>query len=273
MEDELQFETLTASGLLQRENDRLYVQRVPKVTGRSVTGRTEVTHMAEGSSMKAAGRRAGLAYLVLDVLSTAGYTTLTGLLSGNSEMLLARLASNQTPLTLALVSSALGFAAWIVLGILLYRLMGSAGRISGLFMLIFAVAGTAMNMIALSQLLPLVSSATSDMAVGTLAPIVQSYKHLLQLAQVFSGLWLFPFGWLVLRSHVAPRLLGVCLIFGGLFWLLQFALAFEPWLDRLTVYRVASAATGIPGVVGGEFGMCLWLLIKGGSEPRMIIAD
>jgi hypothetical protein len=225
--------------------------------------------MAESADMKALGRRAGLAYLVLDAFSIAGYLTLTGMLTGSSQTVLARVIDHQTQLTLALVSSAVGLGAWIVLGVLLYRLMSFAGRISGLFMLIFAAAGTAMNLIALARLSPLVSSATAGIGVGMLEPMVQGYKHLLQLAQVFSGLWLFPFGWLVIRSRVAPRLLGICLIVGGFFWLLQFALAFAPSLDRAMVYQVASTATGIPGVIGGEFAICLWLLIKGAREPGM----
>jgi hypothetical protein len=225
--------------------------------------------VADGSSAKVAGRRAGLAYLVLDIFSAAGYLTLSGLLAGSAEMVLARLATHQTQLMLALVASVIGFAAWVVLGILLFRLMSSAGRILGLSMLIFVVAGTAVNLLALSELLPLVSSAISGMEAGTLAPIVQSYKHLLQLVQVFSGLWLFPFGWLILRTRIAPGFFGLCLMVGGLFWLLQFALAFEPHLDQVMAYRIASTATGYAGVIGGELGICLWLLIKGAREPRM----
>jgi hypothetical protein len=194
--------------------------------------------------------------------------TLTGLLAGSSQTVLARLASHQTQFALALALSAIGFAAWVVLGVLLYKLMSSAGRISGLFMVIFVVAGTAMNLIALSKLLPLLSPVGSDMGAGVLTAVVQRYRHLLQLAQLFSGLWLVPFGWLVLRSQVAPGLLGICLLVGGLFWLMQFALAFEPSLGQMMAFRVASTVTGIAGVVGGEFGICLWLLIKGARELR-----
>jgi len=219
--------------------------------------------MAEESSTKAAGRRAGLVYLILDVFSFTGYLTLTRLLTGSTQMVLARLVASQTELALALVASAIGFAAWIVLGILLYRLMSFAGRASGLLMVIFAVAGTVMNLFALSELLPLVGSASSGMPAETLTPIVHSYNHELQLAQVFSGLWLFPFGWLILRSRIAPPFFGFCLIVGGVFWLLQFARAFDPGLVQVTAYRIAGGATGYLGVIGGEFGICLWLLTKG----------
>lgn len=221
------------------------------------------------SNTKAAGRRAGLAYLVIILFSAPGYMILTKLLAGDSHAVLAHLATSQTLFTLALVSSVIGFLAWTVLAILLYRLMSSAGRISALLMVIFSVAGTVMNLIALAPLLPLLRLASSGMDAGTLAPIVQSYNRLLLLAQVFSGLWLFPFGLLVLRSRIAPRLPGFCLIIGGFSYLLTFATAFDPGLHHIRAYRTIGTTTGILGVIGGEFGICLWLLIKGARQPDL----
>jgi hypothetical protein len=216
--------------------------------------------------VKETGRFAGLAYLVVIVLSIPGYVTLTRLLNGDPHAALASLATSRTAFVLAVASSALGFLAWIVLGALLYRLMSSAGRVAGVCMVIFAIAGTAMNLIALWQLLPLAGPSDS-MDSGAVASIVNGYKRLLQQAQLFSGLWLFPFGWLVVRSRVVPRVLGFCLILAGFFWLLQFATAFEPGLDRSLAFRIASAPTGI-SVMIGEFGTCLWLLIRGARDPE-----
>jgi hypothetical protein len=224
--------------------------------------------MAEGLNTKAAGRLAGLAYLVIILFSLWGYATLSRLLTGSSDLVLARVATNRAVFTLAFVVSAIGFAAWVVLGILLYRLMSSAGRTLGLLMLIFVVAGTAMNLVALSQLLPLIRSASSGLQTGALTTTVDSYNRLLLLAQVFSGLWLFPFGWLVLRSRIAPRFLGICLLAGGLFYLLVFATAFKPALEHMMAYRVVSTPTGILGFLG-ELGMCLWLLFRGANEPNL----
>jgi hypothetical protein len=217
--------------------------------------------------MKAAGRPAGLAYLAIIIFSIAGYSTLTRLLAGDSPVVLERLTTSQTLFNLAFAASVLGFAAWAVLGTLLYRLMSWAGRIPGLLMLLFAVAGTAMNLIALLPLLPLIRLAGAGMDANSLAPIVHSYNRLVLLAQVFSGLWLFPFGWLVLRSRIAPRILGFCLFAGGLFYLLVFATAFAPGLDQVMAYRIVSLPTGILGFIG-ELGMCVWLL-KGVSEPDL----
>lgn len=226
--------------------------------------------MVEGWNTQAAARRAGVVYLVIIVFPSAAYLTLSWLLGGDSPTVLARLASNQTVFMLALVANLIGFTAWVVLGILLYRLTSSAGRIPGILMLLFIVAGAAMSFFALSALLPLLGAAGSGIDAGTLAPMVQSYNRLLLLSQVFAGLWLFPLGWLILRSRLVPRLLGAFLIVGGVSYLLNFATAFEPGLNHMIVYRIGYTATGILGVFAGEFGLCLWLLFKGAREPELL---
>ncbi len=223
--------------------------------------------MLSASNMKATGRHAGLAYLAIILFSIAGYTTMSRLLAGDAPTVFGHLAANPALFGVAFAAMAIGFAAWVVLGVLLYRLMSSSGRLAGILLVIFTVVGVAMNFIALSQLLPLVSSVGAGMDAAALAPILRSYERLLLLAQVFSGLWLFPFGWLVIRSGIAPRFLGVCLIVAGCFYLLVFATAFEPRLDQMTTYRLFSTATGI-AVFAGEFGMCFWLSIKGAREPN-----
>jgi hypothetical protein len=74
--------------------------------------------------------------------------------------------------------------------------------------------------------------------------LVMAFLHLhlqgLLLAQVFWGLWLFPFAILVFRSGFLPKILGVLLFFAGL---------------------AMEAAGGI-----GEGGTMLWLVILGAKE-------
>src|SRR5262245_6342509 len=103
--------------------------------------------MTERSNPQALGRQAGIAYLVIIVFSIAGYSTLRWLLSGESPLALARLVGNRALVTLAIVASAIGFAAWTALGILLFRLLSSAGRVAALLMLTLAVAGTLANLV------------------------------------------------------------------------------------------------------------------------------
>jgi hypothetical protein len=222
--------------------------------------------MDDASHSKQLGRQAGLAYLAVFVFSIAGYVPLSTMLAGDTPAVLGRLASSQTLFDLALVSSVIGFVAWLVLGALLYRLMGASGRVAGILMMAFVVGGVATNLYALAQLTP-IGQAGAGLDAATLAPVVHRYKTALLQAQVFSGLWAFPFGWLVVRSRAAPRLLGYCLYLAGAFYLMVFSTAFAPGLDQAPAYKIISTAISIPGEFVGELGMCLWLLIMGARPP------
>lgn len=222
--------------------------------------------MDEVSSRKTMGRWAGVVYLVIIVFSAGGYMATTGLLQGDLPIVLARLASRHASFVAAFAAMVIGFAAWVPLALLLYRLTSFSGRLLGLLMLIFTLAGTAMNLDAMSYLLPLVGGSSSAMDPATLGPLVQSYNRITLLAQVFAGLWLFPYGLLVVRSRIAPRFLGWCVFVGGFSYLSVFATAFAPSLNQMMAYRVVSTALALPAMAG-ELGMCVWLLLKGASNP------
>ena|SRR5208283_1605094 len=74
---------------------------------------------------------------------------------------------------------------------------------------------------------------------------------------LFYGAWLFPLGYLVVKSRFLPRILGILLIIDGVCLLICF---FQLWLfpghQRLTypLYPVMFIA---------ECGLALWLLLKG----------
>jgi Domain of unknown function (DUF4386) len=77
------------------------------------------------------------------------------------------------------------------------------------------------------------------------------------LANIFWGLWLFPFGALVMRSGFIPRILGVLLILNGVALIVVSltALMFPAHLDTVSRYAI------VPEL--GELWMMGWLLIKG----------
>jgi len=77
------------------------------------------------------------------------------------------------------------------------------------------------------------------------------------LANIFWGLWLFPFGALVIRSGFIPRVLGVLLIINGVALVVVSltALMIPSHLDSVSRYAI------IPEL--GELWMMGWLLIKG----------
>jgi hypothetical protein len=88
------------------------------------------------------------------------------------------------------------------------------------------------------------------------------YKNGFTIAQIFFGAWLFPLGYLVFKSGFLPRILGIVLMVHCAFWLMT---ALQPFL-----FPGFDAITYMSYPLGfvAEFGLTLWLLIKGVKEQK-----
>ena len=95
---------------------------------------------------------------------------------------------------------------------------------------------------------------------------LEAYNHGIVLSQIFWGLWLFPFGYLVYYSGFLPRFLGIMLMLGCFGYLITFfgGFLFSGYGDTLVASLV-----GIPSTIG-EIGICLWLVIFGANMPKWL---
>jgi hypothetical protein len=88
------------------------------------------------------------------------------------------------------------------------------------------------------------------------------HKYGMITVELFSGLWLIPFGQLVYKSGFIPRILGVLLIIGGIayiieslsFWLFP---VYQPFVSRITIILYSI----------GETPIILWFLVRGLKLP------
>ena len=88
------------------------------------------------------------------------------------------------------------------------------------------------------------------------------YKNGFMIAQIFYGAWLFPLGYLVFKSGFLPRILGSVLMIHCCTWLmtsLQFFL-----FPGFTAITYVSWPLGFMA----EFGLTVWLLIRGVKEQK-----
>ncbi|PYX00850.1 MAG: DUF4386 domain-containing protein [Acidobacteria bacterium] len=86
--------------------------------------------------------------------------------------------------------------------------------------------------------------------------------------EIFWGLWLFPFGVLVMRSGFLPRILGVWLIINGFAYLTT---SLRGLLAPQYMEKVSNIA--FP-VLFGELAIMLWLVIKGAKvQPFAAVAS
>jgi hypothetical protein len=120
------------------------------------------------------------------------------------------------------------------------------------------------------DVLSLLSGADHLRAVGTevlQAQVILSldaYGDGLLVVQIFWGLWLFPFGYLVFKSGILPRALGILLMLGCFGYLISFIgrVLFPGYAES-----VIAGWVRLPAAVG-EIGTCLWLLVMGAREPK-----
>jgi hypothetical protein len=83
------------------------------------------------------------------------------------------------------------------------------------------------------------------------------------VAQLFYGAWLFPLGYLVFKSSFLPKILGAVLMVHCFTWLSTFLQSF--------LFPGFTAITFVSWPLGfiAEFGLTLWLLIKGAKERKL----
>lgn len=87
------------------------------------------------------------------------------------------------------------------------------------------------------------------------------YEYGVIIVQIFWGLWLLPFGLLVIKSKFIPKLIGILLVVGCFSYLID---SFTGLL--LPDYRqIVSSILMLPLALG-EFSIIFWLLIKGVKE-------
>ncbi len=158
-------------------------------------------------------------------------------------------------------------AAWA-----LYVLLKSVNKDLALLFLILNLAGTAVYSInLLNQFAAVLLLSGADYLKGFEAGQLQSlamfflnlHKNGYWIAQIFFGAWLFPLGYLVYKSGFLPKFLGVILMVHCIAWTTTSLLYFI-YAPGYTVITYLSFPLGFIA----EFGLTLWLLIKGAGEPK-----
>ena len=154
--------------------------------------------------------------------------------------------------------------AFLLLPFALYRVFADVNRGAATLMVALAAVSVPIGLVAVTHrmealsLLETAGANAADSANAAFALCLQRYGHGLRIASLFWGLWLLPFGWLVLRSGRIPRVLGLLLVLGGAGYVVQVFGGLVPGLadSALMGYVRMPAALG-------EIGSCLWLLVFG----------
>jgi hypothetical protein len=227
--------------------------------------------------LKKTARIAGVIYL--SMVFTAPfrliYVPSKLIVRGNAAATADNILAHETMFRFAIFGDLVGQVIFICLAIALYRLLRDVSRPWAWLMVAFVLVSSAvcflnvLNYIAALTLfrgadfLSVIDKLQRD-ALGML--FLRLYSHGIFMAEMFWGLWLFPFGLLVFRSGFLPRWIGVWLMVNCFGYVILSAIAlFAP------AYYQAAFKFSQP-VLFGELAIMLWLLIKGAKVSPLELA-
>jgi hypothetical protein len=200
-----------------------------------------------------------LTYIGLNIIaSLVGHIGLS-----DAPTLEATITDDETMFRFGLVAAVGSGLLFVLTAWALYVLLRPVDEAMALLFLILNAVGVAVQCASYLPLLTAVAqqeSSTAATGVNGLAALsVATYQTGFVTAQLFFSAWLFPLGWLVLRSGFLPRILGWLLLVDGvgvLVWFLQVFLAPDHPAISYPAWAVGFVA---------ELGLALWLVVRGAA--------
>lgn len=219
---------------------------------------------------KFTARLAGFLYLIVVVTGMFSLAYVPSKLSvtGDTAKTVQNIAESEWLFRSGILSSVICYLAFLLLPFVLYKLLGHLDTIAAKIMVVFAVISVPMSLLNLQNrygILSLIGGTDAAQIQAQAAVLLNDYSNGILFAQIFWGLWLLPFGYLVFRSGFLPRVFGVLLMLGCFGYLLNFV--GRTMIADFGMYAISRYVT-IPAALG-EIGICLWLLVRGINEQKI----
>jgi hypothetical protein len=224
-----------------------------------------------------AARIAGAIYLsmVLTAPFSLIYVPSKLIVRGNATATAASVLAHETLFRLAIVADLTSSLIFIFVVMALYRLFSGVNKTHASQMVAVVLVSAAVGFLnVLNNIAALILFRGGDFlavfekpqrdALGML--FLRLYGQGIVINEIFWGLWLFPFGILVMRSGFLPRILGVLLIVNGFAYL---AVSLTSLL--LPDYASVVSRAAFPAQFG-ELLIMLWLVIKGAKVQPLAAA-
>jgi hypothetical protein len=215
-------------------------------------------------------RMAGLLYLIVVVAGMFSLVYVPSHIDTHTDALTtaSHIAASLSLFRWGALSELIMAAAFLMLPFALYRLLHQVNRNLAVLMVVLVAVSIPISFVNVVDKLDILSmlggtelsrAFTRDQLNAQVVMHLVAYRNGMLVSEIFSGLWLLPFGYLVFKSGFLPRILGVLLILGGFSYLIDFC---------GTLYFPGYGDTTLAGLIMlppslGEIGTCLWLLIIG----------
>lgn len=211
-------------------------------------------------------RLAGGLYLVVVVtgLFSLMYVPSQITVSGDSRATVDSIVAHSFLFRTGIAAFLVKQVAFLLLPLVLFKLLRPVQQSIAALMVALAVVSVPIALVSLAHKLDALDILSGSYS-QALAPeqlrsqamlSLNAYGNGLLVTTLFWGLWLLPFGYLVIRSEFLPKILGVFLVLGGLGYVTQ------------VFWEILAPSTSFPDFLLlpaaiGEIGICLWLLLIG----------
>jgi hypothetical protein len=238
---------------------------------------TRRTNATIADPAKKTARVAGALYVLMGLTApfTLIYLPRKLIVPGNATATASNVLASEMIFRVGIVAVLISSVVFVLLVMALYRLLGAVNKTHASLMVALVLVSVAIgfvnevNNIAALILFrgPAFLSAFDKPQLDALGVLFLRLRGQgLVVNGIFWGLWLFPFGVLVMRSGFIPRILGVLLIVNGVAYVVASLTSLLAPAYAAVVNRFAF----IPET--GELWIMLWLLIKGVRVQPPVVA-
>jgi len=219
-------------------------------------------------TLKKTARLAGLLYLIWVIIGIYGliFVPLQTIVAGNAAATAQKILSNEFIFRTGIIVDIVTNTIWVFLVLILYRLFKDVNKRQAKLMVALVIVQipavffveslniTSLILFKAEILQTFQLSQRQDLAMLFLK--INDYGTL--ILEMFWGLWLLPFGYLVYKSGFIPRLLGILLLLNGIAYIIaSFVSILFP------DYQTIITQIAMPFWILGEISITLWFLIKG----------
>lgn len=224
------------------------------------------------NSIKATARRAGALYFLFMILGLVDMFGFSGfIVPGDATATAHNIIAAERTYRIGILTDFVTLLIFIFLVVSLYNLLKGVDKWHAMLMVLLVSVGVTIGLAnLLNKIAPLILLSGADyLSVFTKPQLDALALGFLNLNSdgntvdsVFWGLWLFPFGMLVIKSGFFPRVLGILLLVAGFGYLTSSVTSIV-----LPAYSHVVSQVTMP-LYFGEFPIIFWLLIKGAKEPE-----
>jgi hypothetical protein len=220
-------------------------------------------------------RIAGLLYLMTIVTGIFSLIVVPSRIGthGDVALTVTNIVTNELLFRLGIASGALGYVAFLILPLALYKLLSPVDRNMAVLMVALAVACVPIYFVALANQVDILSLVDGDKYKQLFTPdqlrervmlLMEAYNNKVFVSEIFWGLWLLPFGYLVFKSDFLPKVLGIFLMLGCFSYLIGY------FAQIIFPHATIPSFVMLPATFG-EIGICLWLLIVGVRKSEQVV--